>query len=254
MQGTALHISRHFLASAPSNPYLCIMEDRRGEQRKRWWQQHHEGHEVKRSMKRRYGLHDYHSRCIYMVTLVVEGRRPVLGDLCGPDEQHPKPWLRLNELGHRVLQRWHDIPSHYPEVRAMDIQLMPDHLHAILFVTTQVPYHLGMVVNGFKKGCNDASRELLGTTLWERGYHTASSRVRANSSPWCATFTTTHAVCGPSDIIPSSSQYNKRWRWQEKPWQWQETASCLITPIKSSCNAHAASIPKKPSPRRWNAT
>ena len=122
-------------------------------------------------MKRRYGLHDYHSRCIYMVTLVVEGRRPVLGDLCGPDEHHPKPWLRLNELGHRVLQRWHDIPSHYPEVRAMDIQLMPDHLHAILFVTTQVPYHLGTVVNGFKKGCNDASRELLGTTLWERGYH-----------------------------------------------------------------------------------
>jgi len=53
----------------------------------------------------------------------------------------------------------------------MKIQLMPDHMHGVLFVTQQVPYHLGKVVNGFKIGCNAAAREIIGSTLWEEGYH-----------------------------------------------------------------------------------
>ena len=35
--------------------------------------------ELKPSMKRRAVDHDYHERRIYLVTLVVEGRRPLLG-------------------------------------------------------------------------------------------------------------------------------------------------------------------------------
>lgn len=66
---------------------------------------------------------------------------------------------------------WREIAIHYPEVKPMEIQLMPDHMHGILFVTKQVPYPLGQVVNGFKIGCNAAARELLDTTLWEEGYH-----------------------------------------------------------------------------------
>lgn len=147
------------------------MEDKRGERRKQWWNLHHGEHVVKRSMKRRNGRHDYHSRCIYMITLAVEGRKAVLGELRDPDESHPMPWVSPSELGERILENWVTIPSHYPEVHNLAIQLMPDHLHFILFVTKQVPYHLGKVVNGFKVGCNKASRELLGTTLWEEGYH-----------------------------------------------------------------------------------
>ena len=39
--------------------------------------------ELKPSMKRRSLDHDYHSRHIYMITLAVEGRRPLLGRLVG---------------------------------------------------------------------------------------------------------------------------------------------------------------------------
>lgn len=147
------------------------MEDKRGERRKQWWKDHQDGLEVKPSMKRRNGRHDYHSRRMYMVTLVVEGRKPVLGDLCDPDEKHPEPWIRPSKIGERILENWTTIPSHYPEVQNLGIQLMPDHLHFILFITKQVPYHLGKVVNGFKIGCNKISREMLGTSLWEEGYH-----------------------------------------------------------------------------------
>lgn len=122
-------------------------------------------------MKRRNAWHDYYSRCIYMITLAVDGRRPVLGELCGPDATHPAPWVCPTVLGQRVLDCWNAISAHYPDVRTMDVQLMPDHLHGVLFVTKQAPYHLGTVVNGFKAGCNAASRELLGHLLWEEGYH-----------------------------------------------------------------------------------
>lgn len=122
-------------------------------------------------MKRRNAWHDYHSRCIYMVTLAVENRKPVLGNLCNADDIHPRPWIQPSALGHHVLNCWRNISTHYPEVRTMDIQLMPDHLHGVLFFTKQVPYHLGKVINGFKMGCNAASKEILRTTLWEEGYH-----------------------------------------------------------------------------------
>ncbi len=122
-------------------------------------------------MKRRNAWHDYHSRCIYMVTMAVEGRKPILGKLFAPNDNHPMPWVLPSALGEKVLNCWQSITIHYPEVRLLDIQLMPDHIHGVLFVTRQVPYHLGKVVNGFKVGCNAAARELLGTTLWEEGYH-----------------------------------------------------------------------------------
>lgn len=147
------------------------MEYKREEQRLQWWQRYHNGEEAKRSMKRRNAHHDYYSRRIYMITLVVEGRKPVLGELCPPDDNHNEPWIKPSELGNRILENWTTIPSHYPEAHNLAIQLMPDHLHFILFVTKHVPYHLGKVVNGFKIGCNKASRELLGAALWEEGYH-----------------------------------------------------------------------------------
>ena len=155
------------------NPRSLMSNQRhdRDERRRQWWKDHHEGLEVNRSMKRRNAWHDYRSRCIYMVTMAVDGRRPVQGELCAPDDNHPMPWTRPSLLGERVLECWKEITTHYHEVRLLDIQLMPDHLHGVLFITRQVPYHLGNVVNGFKVGCNAAARQLLDTTLWEEGYH-----------------------------------------------------------------------------------
>jgi hypothetical protein len=53
----------------------------------------------------------------------------------------------------------------------MEVQLMPDHLHGILFVTSEMPKHLGTVINGFKVGCNKFSREMIGDVLWEKSYN-----------------------------------------------------------------------------------
>lgn len=162
VQATGLFLSKSLMSNDRHD---------RDKRRRQWWQQHHDSYQINRSMKRRNAWHDYHSRCIYMITMAVEGRKPVLGELCSPDDNHSTPWVHPSLLGEKVLRCWNEIPTHYPDVRVINIQLMPDHLHGVLFVTRPVPYHLGKVVNGFKVGCNAAARELLGTTLWEEGYH-----------------------------------------------------------------------------------
>lgn len=124
--------------------------------------------DLKPSMKRRRVGHDYQSRCIYMITLVVK-----LGTLSGDGETTPAV-VEPSPLGQAVIQSLRDIPTFYPEIDIWTFQMMPDHLHAIFFVKERIPVHLGKVINGFKVGCNRAYRELVKSDLhglWEDGYN-----------------------------------------------------------------------------------
>lgn len=124
-------------------------------------------------MKRRRVGHDYQSRCIYMITLVVKERRPLLGTLTGDGETTPAI-VEPTALGQAVIQNLVNIPRFYPEIDIWTFQLMPDHLHAIIFVKERIPVHLGKVLNGFKVGCNHVYKELVKSDLpglWENGYN-----------------------------------------------------------------------------------
>jgi len=118
--------------------------------------------EKKPSMLRRRVGHDYESRRIYLITMTVEGRRPLLGTLVGNadalDGSPEAPRIEPSPLGWEVQRCWFSIHEHYPEVEVLALQLMPDHLHGILFVTQQMEQHLGIVLKGFKTGCNQAYR------------------------------------------------------------------------------------------------
>lgn len=113
------------------------------------------------SMKRRSIHNDYYGRHIYMLTLAVEGRKAILGKLVGDisDEDDP-PRIELSPLGEAVQACWESIPLFHPEARCLGFQIMPDHLHGILFVEHATDKHLGQIVSGFKAGCNKAYRLL----------------------------------------------------------------------------------------------
>ena len=121
--------------------------------------------EKKPSMLRRRVGHDYESRRIYLITMTVEGRRSLLGRLVGDavaEMGSPEaPRIELSPLGEEVRDCWTAIPSYYPEVKVLAITIMPDHLHGILFVERRMEQHLGMVIKGFKAGCNKAYRRWL---------------------------------------------------------------------------------------------
>ena len=112
-------------------------------------------------LRRRVG-HDYESRRIYLITMTVEGRRPLLGTLVGsadaPDGSPDAPRIALTPLGEEVRRCWLAIEEHYPAIRVLATTIMPDHLHGILFVQRQMEKHLSMAIKGFKVGCNKAYR------------------------------------------------------------------------------------------------
>ena len=63
--------------------------------------------DTKHSMKRRTPWHDYHRQGTYMLTLVVNERMPLFGDLKGnPDlssESNEKPTVEYSNLGKCIL-------------------------------------------------------------------------------------------------------------------------------------------------------
>ena len=123
-------------------------------------------------MTRRKAGHDYYGHYVYMITVVVAGRRDVLGTLSAPDASHRTAWVRATPLGEAVKRYWHEIPSHHPHVKLLRSQLMPDHFHGILHVTKKNEVHLGTIISSFKKACDFAAKEMnISRPLWERDYN-----------------------------------------------------------------------------------
>ncbi len=115
--------------------------------------------EKKPSMLRRCVGHDYTGRQIYMITMVTEGRRPLFGQVVGTSDNNPH--IELSTLGQRVSDEWWATSQHHPEVKVLALQMMPDHLHGILFVQEQMEKPLGILLRGFKQSCNRHYRELV---------------------------------------------------------------------------------------------
>lgn len=128
---------------------------------------------MNRNFKQRAYHHDYHRAGIYMVTMVVSGRAPILGSLvCGD-----RPKIIPSDLGWRIkLQESKKMHGVHRNVEVWKFCLMPDHVHMIIRVKTDFPQgmHLGDVIRGFKTGCNRLYWELggrKGQGLFETGYN-----------------------------------------------------------------------------------
>ena len=131
------------------------------------------------TIHRRLKTHNYHGRGIYMITIATEGRRPVLGVLSvnsissqvdekddmrsldvkhivnvsnNNDSQYKNviPFVSLTTIGKIVTYHWKDISVRYPQIKSLVFQVMPDHIHGILFVEEELSVHIGQVIGAFK--------------------------------------------------------------------------------------------------------
>ena len=150
----------------------------------------------KPSMKRRASGHDYTERRFYMITLETEGRLPLFGHLAGNPfaeaGSSDAPHIILSELGKAVQDEWFSIPAFYPQIDVIALQMMPVHLHGILFVKAPIPLHLGQVISGFKAGCRKAQRRL--------------EAQAAPSAPGAAPSSSAAAPAQQSGALPPSPQ------------------------------------------------
>ena len=157
------------------------------------------------SMKRRDDHHDYTERRMYMITLEVEGRRPIFGRLVGNPfaarGSNDEPRIELTELGKAVQSEWMGIHGYYPQIEVKAVQMMPDHMHGILFVTAPLPVHLGQVISGFKAGCRKAQKALEAATKPQpTEKETHNTEKEPPSSPQAS------VPSSPQASVPSSLQ------------------------------------------------
>ena len=105
---------------------------------------------------KRSNRHDYHEPCIYLVTVTTVNREPLLGRV---DGDTVKARIKLSAIGKVVWHEIEELPKRYPQVKVMQHQIMPDHVHLVLRVTERLPEKLplGNVVAAWKQACGKAA-------------------------------------------------------------------------------------------------
>ena len=132
--------------------------------------------EVKHRMGRRLNGWDYAGRGIYMITITIEGRRPLLGRLVKIGGE----WsVELSAAGRIVQDCLAEIPMQWPGVSLIAVQLMPDHLHFIIFVERQQQKPLGAIVGSLK--AKSTSRYLAAQNLAASGQAQNSASAKAQN-------------------------------------------------------------------------
>ena len=142
--------------------------------------------------------HDY-MQGAYFVTLCTRSRRQVFGAIVGTGTTAR---MELTEIGRIVDECWRAIPDHFPHARLDEMQIMPDHLHAILILGRRSAHgiagatqwvaatdavdgigtrpngpqrgSLGAILGAFKSETTKRANRLnatLGQRLWQPNYH-----------------------------------------------------------------------------------
>ena len=120
-------------------------------------------HDIQPNQHRRAEWQDYGGCGLYMVTMCIEGRRPLFGHLEGNIRarrgEADFPHIVLSSLGRSILeQELPKIHRFYPQVEVWQAAIMPDHIHLLLYVAEPLPAgkRLGDILRSFKGGCSRA--------------------------------------------------------------------------------------------------
>jgi REP element-mobilizing transposase RayT len=71
--------------------------------------------------------YDYTEAGAYFITVVTEGRVPLLGQIHDGD-------MRLSQFGAIVEECWRDLLNHYPHVGLDEFVVMPNHFHGVVWL------------------------------------------------------------------------------------------------------------------------
>ena len=95
---------------------------------------------------------------LYHITLTIPDRKPLLGWLDVPDNNPQMAKVRRTPLGNALVDCLLSIPQHHPEVQVLHFCLMPDHLHAVIYVRRLMPIGIKGVVRGFWQAARKLGR------------------------------------------------------------------------------------------------
>jgi REP element-mobilizing transposase RayT len=106
---------------------------------------------------------------LYHITLTIPDRQPLLGSLIIPDNDPTMAKVMRRPLGNALVDCLLSIPHFHPEVQVLHFCLMPDHLHAVIYVRRTMPKGIGTLVRGFWQAAKRLGRASLITPNNIRG-------------------------------------------------------------------------------------
>ena len=78
----------------------------------------------------------YYNNGVYFVTICTAERLCLFGDIVDGR-------MHLNELGEFVAYNLRTITAHYPYAECLLFVVMPNHIHAIIYINAQHPHSVG---------------------------------------------------------------------------------------------------------------
>ena len=112
---------------------------------------------------------------LYHITLTIPDRLPLLGRLEVPDNDPNKAKVKRTALGNALVNCLLSIQHYHPEVQVLHFCLMPDHLHAVLYVRHTMPTGIRGVTRGFWQAVKKLGR------AWSASSSIAPNVIRSNS-------------------------------------------------------------------------
>lgn len=91
-------------------------------------------------------LHNYKSRCIYLITITQPPGAPRLADITSG----AVPQSLWTPSGHDFMAAVRQTFEQVPEITVLEFVLMPDHAHLVIFATAQLPQHIGYYIRKLK--------------------------------------------------------------------------------------------------------
>ena len=82
--------------------------------------------DIRRRSNRLAGF-DYSQAGAYFITLTVQGRLPLFGDVADGE-------ARLNDAGEMVRQLWEGMSERFPSITMDQFVVMPNHVHGIIII------------------------------------------------------------------------------------------------------------------------
>lgn len=116
----------------------------------------------------------------FFVTLNTRDESPILSTIRGHvgGEGKDAPHCEYTELGSRVKKVIASIPNFHTYAEVIDAEVMPEHLHMLLYLRHGGKEHLGRVIGGFMIGCSHAYWDTLGID-WRKDHPSKGQPTRS---------------------------------------------------------------------------
>lgn len=130
--------------------------------------------------------YDYSSSGWYFITICTKNRVQYFGQIVTAETPDPgvsimqEAKIQLSEIGLIVYKYWNEIPVHFPHLNLDAFQIMPDHIHGIIKITTvgtpdsgvsNTRPTIGIVINLFKRACTIETRNANLKFVWQPRFH-----------------------------------------------------------------------------------